>query len=237
MSSFFWGGGEREGDTRWGLEACVPGFLLCLFLPLVSDPLSFLPPLLNPSSSIPLPPPSLLSSFWLTPPTLKAFNLVLNVCEVCGETTLTQLILEKMRATHGTEGNVYTFNIALKRLAKEGKATECEALIFAMLSERVEPTIVSYTTAIGACVSSSPPNPTMARVWLTRMESRRVFPNKQTYNAVLAACCDGTVEGAVIGSEVAGIYVGKAEEQLVVKGGEEKMTNYEKNMKSCVPDK
>ena len=38
---------------------------------------------------------------------------------MCGETELTLAVLEKMKTVHETEGNVITFNIALKRLAKE----------------------------------------------------------------------------------------------------------------------
>jgi pentatricopeptide repeat domain-containing protein 1 len=87
-------------------------------------------------------------------PNLRTFNYCINVCEVCGETELTLAVLEKMKSIHETEGNVITFNIALKRLAKEGNWGGCEGIIIGMLKSQIEPSVVSYTTAIGACASA-----------------------------------------------------------------------------------
>merc|ERR1719296_412755 len=53
-------------------------------------------------------------------PPVSVFNTVVNTCEVCGEEELTVKVLEVMRDTLDTEGNIITFNIALKRLAKTG---------------------------------------------------------------------------------------------------------------------
>jgi len=53
-------------------------------------------------------------------PPLSVFNTILNVCEICGEEVLTLKVLETMKKTHDVDGNIITFNIALKRLAKLG---------------------------------------------------------------------------------------------------------------------
>lgn len=130
------------------------------------------------------------------------FNTVVNACEICGEEELTLVVLEKMRTTHDTEGNIITMNIAMKRLAKQGKPEACEGLIIGMLQAGVEPTVVSYTTAIGAC-ASEPKDPATAYQWLSRMRSRMVRPNLYTYNTALAACLDGKLESSVTASKVA----------------------------------
>lgn len=135
-----------------------------------------------------------------TPP-LKAFNTVMNACEICGEEELTLMVLESMKKLHETDGNIITFNIALKRLAKQGQARACEGIIIGMLQAGVEPTVVSYTTAIGACVKAE--DSAYAYEWLKRMRSRNVKPNFHTYNTALASCLDGKLESSIRGSTIA----------------------------------
>eukprot|EP00957_Ditylum_brightwellii_P160631 12228571-Ditylum_brightwellii.AAC.1 len=108
-----------------------------------------------------------------------------------------------MKKTHDTEGNIITTNIALKRLAKLGQSQACEGIIIGMLQEGIEPTVVSYTTAIGACAKEGSKNPELANQWLQRMRSRNVMPNFHTYNTALAACLDGKLESTVTGSKIA----------------------------------
>jgi len=134
-------------------------------------------------------------------PPLKAFNTVMNTCEICGEEELTLMVLETMKKLHDTDGNIITFNIALKRLAKQGQARACEGIIIGMLQAGVEPTVVSYTTAIGACVKAN--DSLYAYEWLKRMRSRNVKPNFHTYNTALAACLDGKLESSIRGSTIA----------------------------------
>lgn len=135
-------------------------------------------------------------------PSLSVFNTVINVCEICDEHELTLAVLEAMKQTHNTEGNLITFNIALKRLAKIGNPIGCEGIIIGMLQNGVEPSVVSYTTTIAAC-AHEPKNPALAYEWLKRMRSRRVMPNVITYNTALAACLDGKMESTVLGSKIA----------------------------------
>mmetsp|Transcript_4911 Transcript_4911/g.7674 ORF Transcript_4911/g.7674 Transcript_4911/m.7674 type:complete len:449 (-) Transcript_4911:364-1710(-) len=78
-------------------------------------------------------------------PPLRVFNTVVNACEVCGEEELTITVLDSMKDTHDTEGNLITFNIALKRLAKLGNTRACEGIIVGMLQSGIEPSVVSYT--------------------------------------------------------------------------------------------
>ena len=134
-------------------------------------------------------------------PPLNVFNTVVNTCEICGEEELTLLVLESMKKTHETDGNIVTFNIALKRLAKQGNVLACEGIIIGMLQAGVEPNVVSYTTAIGACVKAE--DSAYAYEWLKRMRSRNVNPNFHTYNTALAACLDGKLESTVRGSTIA----------------------------------
>ena len=134
-------------------------------------------------------------------PQLSVFNTVMNACEICGEEELTLLVLEAMKKTHDTDGNIITFNIALKRFAKLGNAAGCEGIIIGMLKEGIEPTIVSYTTAIAACVNSG--NSELAEEWLKRIRLRGKKPNFHTYNTALAACLDGKMESTNIGSRIA----------------------------------
>eukprot|EP00560_Eucampia_antarctica_P006066 CAMPEP_0197824868 /NCGR_PEP_ID=MMETSP1437-20131217/2074_1 /TAXON_ID=49252 ORGANISM="Eucampia antarctica, Strain CCMP1452" /NCGR_SAMPLE_ID=MMETSP1437 /ASSEMBLY_ACC=CAM_ASM_001096 /LENGTH=741 /DNA_ID=CAMNT_0043424669 /DNA_START=191 /DNA_END=2416 /DNA_ORIENTATION=+ len=134
-------------------------------------------------------------------PPLKVFNTVVNTCEIVGEEELTVVVLNAMKNTHETEGNIVTLNIALKRLAKQGNILSCEGIIIGMLQAGIEPSVVTYTTAIGACVKAG--NPQYAYEWLTRMRSRNVKPNFHTYNTAIAACLDGELESTVLGSKIA----------------------------------
>jgi pentatricopeptide repeat protein len=135
-------------------------------------------------------------------PNLRIFNTVVNACEVCGEAELTVRVLDTMQETHNTEGNLITFNIALKRLAKQGSTRACEGIIIGMLQSGIEPSVVSYTTAIAACVSNEKDSE-LAAEWLNRMRSRLVQPNTITYNTALASCLDGTLESSARASSIA----------------------------------
>ena len=139
----------------------------------------------------------------LEKPPLSVFNTVVNACEICDEHELTLVVLETMKKTHETEGNIITFNIALKRLAKQGAVRGCEGIIIGMLQNGIEPSVVSYTTAVAACVSSEQKEPALAYEWIKRMKSRNVNPNVLTYNTALAACLDGKLESTMVGSKLA----------------------------------
>ena len=161
-------------------------------------------------------------------PPVNVFNTVVNTCEVCGEEDLTVKVLDLMRETLETEGNIITFNIALKRLAKAGNVLACEGILIAMLNEGIEPNVVSYTTVIGACAKTK--NAPMASVWLQRMRSRNVSPNYHTYNTALAACLDGKLESTFIASKIATEMVEDATRELAC--GLKGIANY----KSALPD-
>lgn len=155
-----------------------------------------------------------------TPP-LSAFNTCINACEICNEQELTLLVLDSMKETHDTDGNLITFNIALKRLAKQGQVQACEGIIIGMLQSKVEPSVVSYTTAIAACASAEPKQSAAAYEWLTRMRSRQVKPNLITYNTALSACADGTLEGSFLASKIATEMLNDVDQQLETDGEEE----------------
>ena len=147
-------------------------------------------------------------------PPLRLFNSVVNACEICDEQELTLLVLDAMRKTHETDGNIITFNIALKRLAKVGNVPACEAIIIGMLQQNEEPTVVSYTTAIAACALEGNRNPGMAYEWLKRMRSRNVMPNVISYNTALAACLDGKLASTLLGSKIASEMMVDVDRQL-----------------------
>ena len=161
-------------------------------------------------------------------PPINVFNTVVNTCEVCGEEDLTVKVLDLMRETLGTEGNLITFNIALKRLAKTGNVLACEGILIGMLNEGIEPNVVSYTTVIGACAKTK--NAPMASMWLQRMRSRNVTPNYHTYNTALAACLDGKIESTFIASKIADELVEDATKELAC--GIQGLAKY----KSTLPD-
>jgi pentatricopeptide repeat protein len=138
---------------------------------------------------------------------------VVNACEVCGEEELTIKVLDAMKETHDTEGNLITFNIALKRLAKQGNTMACEGIIIGMLQNGIEPSIVTYTTAIAACVAE-PKKSDIAVQWIKRMRSRRVQANVITYNTAFATCLDGTLEGSQRASQLAAEMVADIQEQV-----------------------
>ena len=146
-------------------------------------------------------------------PPLAVFNSVVNVCEICGEEALTLLVLEAMKKTHEVDGNIITFNIALKRLAKQGAKQACEGIIIGMLQNSVEPTVVSYTTAIAAA-ASDPKDSAYAYEWLKRMRSRNVQPNVITYNTALASCLDKKLESTLLGSKIATEMLADVDRQL-----------------------
>lgn len=146
-------------------------------------------------------------------PPLRVFNTVVNACEVCGEEELTVQVLDAMKDTHDTEGNLITFNIALKRLAKQGNTLACEGIIVGMLQGGIEPSVVSYTTAIAACVYD-PKKSDIALEWVKRMKSRLVTPNVITYNTALASCMDGTVEGTKRSGELASLMIADVMNQV-----------------------
>jgi pentatricopeptide repeat protein len=138
---------------------------------------------------------------------------VVNVCEVCGEEELTIKVLDAMKETHDTEGNLITFNIALKRLAKQGNTVACEGIIIGMLQNGIEPSVVSYTTAIAACVAE-PKKSDIATEWIKRMRSRRVQPNVITYNTAFASCLDGTLDGSKRASILAAEMIADIQRQV-----------------------
>jgi hypothetical protein len=141
------------------------------------------------------------------------FNTVVNACEVCGEEELTVRVLDAMKETHDTEGNLITLNIALKRLAKQGNTLACEGIIIGMLQNNIEPSVVTYTTAIAACVAD-PKQSEIAMAWMGRMRSRLVQPNVITYNTAFASCLDGTLEGSTRASMMASQMVADIERQV-----------------------
>lgn len=163
-------------------------------------------------------------------PPVSVFNTVVNTCEVCGEEELTVKVLDIMRDTLETEGNIITFNIALKRLAKAGSSVACEGILIGMLNEGIEPNVVSYTTAVGACAKKGVKNPSMAAMWLQRMRSRNVNPNFHTYNTALAACLDGKLESSSIAAQIATEMLADAEFEIAC--GLRGSVNY----KSTLPD-
>ena len=147
-------------------------------------------------------------------PPVSAFNTVVNTCEVCGEEDLTVKVLDVMKDTLDTDGNIITFNIALKRLAKQGNVAGCEGILIGMLQAGIEPNVVSYTTAIGACATEGSKNAAAASMWLQRMRSRGVQPNYHTYNTALASCLDGKIESTFIASKIATEMLEEAEFEL-----------------------
>lgn len=163
------------------------------------------------------------------PPPLRIFNNVVNTCEICGEEELTLVVFEAMKNTHDTEGNVITFNIALKRLAKQGQMAACEGIVIGMLEAGIEPNVVTYTTAVGACVRAM--DSSMAYEWLRRMRSRNVGPNYHTYNTALASCLDGTLEGSQRGSLIAAEMMSDVQKEMME--GLKGPTDYA----SVIPDK
>jgi hypothetical protein len=147
-------------------------------------------------------------------PPISVFNTCVNACEICNEQELTVVVLDTMQKTHSVEGNLITFNIALKRLAKQHDYRACEGIILGMLQSDVEPSVVSYTTAIAACASKDNKQAVIANEWLKRMRSRKVMPNVLTYNTALSACLDGTLESTFLGSKIASEMMADVEKQL-----------------------
>lgn len=165
-------------------------------------------------------------------PPLSVFNTCVNACEICNEQDLTIVVLDAMKKTHDTEGNLITFNIALKRLAKLANSPACEGIILGMLNAGVEPSVVSYTTAIAACASSEVKQPAVAYEWIKRMRSRNVQPNVVSYNTALAACADGTMEGTFLASKIATEMLVDVDKQL--KEGDD--TNELDEYRNVIPD-
>ena len=154
-------------------------------------------------------------------PPINVFNTVVNTCEVCGEEELTVKVLDIMRDTLDIKGNIITFNIALKRLAKAGNVAGCEGILLGMLGEGLEPNVVSYTTTIGACARGGQQDAVAAAAWLERMKQRGVRPNYHTYNTALAACLDGRVASTSVGARIARDMLEDAETEIAcgLRGG------------------
>lgn len=148
-------------------------------------------------------------------PPMSVFNTVVNACETCGEEELTVSVLEIMKKTLEIDGNIITSNIAMKRLAKQGNTAGCEGIIIGMLQSGIEPNVVSYTTAIGAC-ATEPKDSALAYEWLNRMRSRNVRPNFHTYNTALAACLDGKLESTVLASTIANEMLEDVDRELAM---------------------
>mmetsp|Transcript_6627 Transcript_6627/g.15004 ORF Transcript_6627/g.15004 Transcript_6627/m.15004 type:complete len:723 (-) Transcript_6627:471-2639(-) len=162
-------------------------------------------------------------------PPISIFNTVVNTCEVCGEEELTVKVLDIMKDTL-VDGNIITFNIALKRLSKTGNVAGCEGILIGMLNEGIEPNVVSYTTAIGACAKKGMKNAPAASMWIERMRSRNVPPNYHTYNTALAACLDGKLESTFVAAKLATEMLADADFEIAcgLKGSV--------NFKSTLPD-
>jgi Pentatricopeptide repeat domain len=161
-------------------------------------------------------------------PPINVFNTCVNACEVCGEQELTIPVLEAMKKTHKTDGNIITFNIALKRLARLGNHWATEGIIIGMLQSNIEPTVVSYTTAIAACAAAETKQPTLAYQWMQRMRSRQVNPNVITYNTALAACLDGSFASTQLASKIATEMLADVDKQLIsaTAGGGDRTDEY-----------
>jgi len=173
----------------------------------------------------------------LQKPPLSVFNTVINTCEICGEEELTLKVLDSMKQTHQTEGNIITFNIALKRLAKLGNSKACEGIIIGMLQAGTEPNVVSYTTAIAACASSDVKDSAFAYEWLKRMKSRNVQPNIFSYNTALATCLDGKLESTIRGSTIAAEMLADIERVLLSSPSSTNTTNQSPlPIETLVPD-
>jgi len=169
----------------------------------------------------------------LQPPSVQTFNNIVNCCEVCGESDLTTTVLDKMKEIHSTDGNTITFNIALKRLAKIGNTAACEGLIMGMLAEGVEPSVVTYTTVIGACAHNK--DSELAFEWIRRMKIKGCAPNFHTYNTAFSACLDGTLEGTQRAAALAKMMIEDVDNQLKqcdVENSDEKL----KDFISLLPD-
>ena len=80
-------------------------------------------------------------------------------------------VLDIMRDTLAIKGNIITFNIALKQLAKA-----VQGILISMLNEGLEPNVVSYTTIIGAC-SKQGAKTAVASMWIEQMRLRGVTRN------------------------------------------------------------
>ena len=165
-------------------------------------------------------------------PPLSTFNMCINACEICKEQELTVVVLDAMKKTHESDGNLITFNIALKRLARLGNYVACEGIIIGMLTANVEPSVVSYTTALAACASAEVKQPKMAYEWLERMRSRRVQPNVVTYNTALSACADGSLEGLYVASKIAKEMLVDVDQQLVENDESNELDEY----RNVIPD-
>jgi len=165
-------------------------------------------------------------------PPLSTFNVCINACEICKEQELTVIVLDSMKKTHDTDGNLITFNIALKRLARLGNYIACEGIIVGMLKAGVEPSVVSYTTAVASCASAEIKQPKVAYEWLLRMRSRRVQPNVVTYNTALAACADGSMEGMFLASKIAKEMLDDVDKQLAESDESDELDEY----RNVIPD-
>merc|ERR1712086_845430 len=86
-------------------------------------------------------------------------------------------------------------------------------MVIGMLQGGVEPSVVTYTTAIAACVAD-PKKSDVAFEWIKRMKSRLVQPNVITYNTAFASCLDGTVEGTKRASELASGMIADVKNQV-----------------------
>jgi len=159
-------------------------------------------------------------------PPISVFNTVINACEVCGEEELTLKVLELMKQIHNTDGNIITFNIALKRLARRGAYWAPEGIIVGMIENGFEPSVVSYTTAIAACAASEVKQPQLAYEWLGRMRLMGVRPNAITFNTALASCLDGKFESTKLGAKIAQEMLDCVDEQLAADSDMIKIDEY-----------
>ena len=105
----------------------------------------------------------------------------------------------------------------------------CEGIIIGMLEAGIEPNVVTYTTAVGACVKAM--DSVKAYEWLRRMRSRNVGPNFHTYNTALASCLAGSIEGSQRGSLMAAEMMQDVDNELIE--GLKGQTDYA----SVIPDK
>ena len=105
----------------------------------------------------------------------------------------------------------------------------CEGIIIGMLEAGIEPNVMTYTTAVGACVKGM--DSVKAYEWLRRMRSRNVGPNFHTYNTALASCLAGSIEGSQRGSLMAAEMMQDVDNELIE--GLKGPTDYA----SVIPDK
>ncbi|CAH8390971.1 unnamed protein product [Eruca vesicaria subsp. sativa] len=123
-------------------------------------------------------------------PKIETCNAILSLLSRLNLTEKAWVLYADMYRMETIKSNIYTYNIMINVLCKEGKLKKAKEMLGMMECFGVKPNIVTYNTLVQGY--SSRGRVEGARMVIREMKSKGFKPDLQTYNPILSwMCCEG----------------------------------------------